>query len=106
MGVDLACYPDSSVYAMNYGTVTKLGYPYGDDLSYRYVEITTGGVKERYFYVFPLVSEDDTVYAGQLIGVVQDLSPRYPGITNHIHFEVKLDDDDGDFINPEEYLRN
>ena len=39
-GVDYAVYPGSLVYAHVGGTVTKLGFPYGDDLGFRYVQIT------------------------------------------------------------------
>jgi hypothetical protein len=36
------------------GEVTKIGFPYGDDLSYRYVQITDmDGINHRLFYVEP-----------------------------------------------------
>jgi len=39
-GVDLACYPDTGIASPVDGIVTKIGYPYGDDLTYRYVQVT------------------------------------------------------------------
>jgi len=39
-GVDYACYPGSQLLSPVKGSVTKLGYPYRDDMAYRYVEIT------------------------------------------------------------------
>ena len=51
-GIDFACYPGSIVLACSSGTVTKLGYPYGDDPHYRYVEVTDHDLRRfRYFYV-------------------------------------------------------
>ena len=101
-GVDLNAAAGSKVLAASYGIVTKLGYPYGDDLSFRYVQITTAsGHLERYFYLEPMVEDGDQVVEGEVIGKVQDLSQRYPGITSHFHFEVKQGNT---FLNPELYL--
>jgi len=97
-GVDYSCYPGTQIMAPVSGTVTKLGYPYGDDLDYRYVEITTpGGDCHRVFYISPVDSNDDVVAGQTLIGYTQDLTTRYPGITNHIHYEIKRGDE---YINP------
>ena len=38
-GVDFSCYPGTRILAPVSGLITKLGYPYGDDLGYRYVQI-------------------------------------------------------------------
>ena len=101
-GIDLACVPGSKVYPHSGGIVTKLGYPYGDDLTFRYVEITTAlGYKERYFYVDPLVAIDAIVHPSTCIGVSQKLGNRYANITEHIHFEIKHG---GGYINPSVYL--
>lgn len=103
LGVDYACTPGAAVLAVEAGVVTRLGFPYGDDLSYRYVEITDAdGKRARYFYVLPAVDEGDPVDAGEEIGFSQALGRRYEGITEHIHFEVK--DHNGAICDPEEYL--
>ncbi len=98
-GIDYECPPGSQICSLTSGIVTKLGYPYGDDLSFRYVEITGAlGLRWRYFYVQPGVSMNDIVERGQVIGTSQSLDKRYRGITEHIHLEVK----DGDnYLNPE-----
>ncbi len=41
-GQDYSAVPGSTVLSPVAGKVMKLGYPYGDDLSYRYVEIKDG----------------------------------------------------------------
>ena len=90
MGVDFVAKPGAEVHHLptaKAGTVTKLGFPYRHDLSFRYVEVTCDeGYKQRYFYVDPRVSVDDWVEPGDLLGVCQELP--YEGITQHYHFEV------------------
>ena len=104
-GMDFAALPESEVLANYPGRVTKLGYPYSDDLSFRYVEVTMPAPTEhklRYFYINPSVKMGDTISEGQVLGTVQDLTTRYKDIINHFHFEVKTQD--GDYIDPKEYL--
>lgn len=88
-GVDLICPAGELVGAPVDGVVTKLGYPYAKHLEYRYVEITNNGYAFRVFYVLPTVQVGDKVKTGDIIGESQDLQPLYPGITDHIHFEIK-----------------
>lgn len=97
-GVDYACYPDSVVLSNVKGIVTKLGYPYASDLSYRYVQITSleSGLSHRYFYVEPSVNIGDSIEIGDAIGASQEL--HYPGIVQHVHYEIK--DSEGNYIDP------
>jgi len=104
-GVDWLCYPGTRIGAPVGGTVTKLGYPYKDDLSYRYVEITDRyGRRWRLFYVFPDVEVGQVVNRGKIVGESQDISARYRDpkrapMQNHVHLEVLQRD--GEPINPE-----
>jgi murein DD-endopeptidase MepM/ murein hydrolase activator NlpD len=82
--------------------VTKLGYPYGDDLQWRYVQITdASGFNHRTFYVEPLVRVGQRVEEDEPIGEAQDISQRYPaqGMKPHVHYEIKSGD--GEYLNPE-----
>lgn len=98
-GIDLIQVPGEVFYALSGGIVTKLGYPYGDDLSYRYVEVTDSeGARWRYFYIEPSVKVGDKIEAYQEIGIVQELGTRYKGITEHVHLEIILKD--GTFLDP------
>lgn len=97
-GIDLVCRPLEPVFSPIAGTVTKVGYPYGDDLSYRYVEISDHGYAFRVFYVEPQVEQGQQVSKGSVIGEAQDLRTRYQGITPHVHLEIK--NSDGEFIDP------
>ena len=39
-------------------------------------------------YVWPRLLPDMSFQRGDVIGVAEDLGARYPGIINHLHFEV------------------
>jgi hypothetical protein len=95
-GIDYRCAPGGEVLAPVRGVVTRLGYPYGDDLNWRYVEITgddqlNGPERHRLFYVRPVCKEGDQVTLDTVIGVAQDISERYPdqGMLPQIHYEIK-----------------
>lgn len=87
------------------GKVTKVGYPYADDLSWRYVQVTdAGGRDHRVFYIDPLVAVGDRVQRGDDLGTPQDITQRYPGqgMTPHVHYEIKQG---SEYLDPEEVLR-
>ena len=90
-GVDYIAAVGQSVRAPISGEVSRLGYAYGGDGGYRVIEIANSETKHtaRVLYVAPSVQVGDVVVAGQEIGVAQDLSKRYPGITNHVHVELR-----------------
>ena len=103
-GIDYQCAAGAEIVAPVTGLVTKLGYPYGDDLSYLYVEITDhAGERHRVFYVDPHCDVGDTVMFGvSVIGVAQNVAAKYTKghMNNHVHYEVKSPD--GSYRNPEE----
>lgn len=102
-GVDFACYPGTLIYPVHVGRVSKLGWPYSDDSSFRYVEITDErGYRCRYFYVEPSVNEEQNVGLYTVLGKSQELGGRYENITEHVHIEVYRPD--GKIINLDEYL--
>ncbi len=98
-GIDYECAAGSFIFPVEPGRVTKLGYPYGDDLTFRYVEVTdVTGYHWRYFYVDPAVVLGDYITESTMLGRLQALEGRYPGITPHCHLEVK--DGEGNYIDP------
>jgi hypothetical protein len=105
-GVDYCCYPDTAIQSHVTGKVTKLGYPYSDDYSFRYVEVTDdANLRHRFFYVKPGVEVGDEITEGMTLGWSQDISGRYRDpkkapMLNHCHYEVLSVD--GLPINPEE----
>lgn len=101
-GIDFKAPPDAVILSPVSGKVTKLGYPYNDDLSFKYVEITDSRKrKHRLFYVDPSVSKGDTIKENDPIGSAQHISARYNVhlMNNHIHYEVKTSK--GEYLNPE-----
>lgn len=102
-GVDFACYPGAVVLSAVKGVVTKLGFPYADDLSFRYVQITDEkGKNVRYFYVEPCVAIGQKISVLDPIGMTQKLGDRYVGITEHFHLEIM---DGPNYIDPLKYLK-
>ena len=105
-GVDICNVVNEAVEPYVSGLVTKIGMPYADSdkQSFKYIQITCNrGMRWRYFYVEPLVRVGDVVEKGAIVGWAQDLSIVYPGIKQHIHFEIKLPK--GTFIDPIEELK-
>ena len=50
-GIDYVLHCGTTVLSPVEGTVTKIGYPYSDDLSYKYIQITSeDGFQHRIFY--------------------------------------------------------
>lgn len=103
-GIDFLCEPQAPVLSPVEGVVTKYGYCYGEDLRWRYVEITTPDqLRHRLFYVEPTArfAIGDKVTPSLVIGYAQDISVRYPGegMLAHIHYEVK--DQAGKHLDPE-----
>jgi murein DD-endopeptidase MepM/ murein hydrolase activator NlpD len=90
-GVDYVIAPGAAVHAPISGEVARLGFAYGGEGGYRVVEIVNSEtkIKARVLYVAPSVQVGDIVVAGQEIGAAQDLNARYPGITNHVHVELR-----------------
>lgn len=107
-GIDIACYGGSVIKSPHHGRVTKISYPYNPkDLKkghLRYVQITEKDNHLcRYFYVSPSVSVGDLISPGDIIGIAQGLLKIYPGITDHIHYEVIHN---GNYIDPIKYMEN
>jgi len=97
------------ISAIQGGIITKIGYPEDpkDCIKghLRYVEITVPcGCRHRYFYVSRLGGVGDVVSRGDRVGDYQGLDDVYEGITEHVHFEVKLTD--GRFIDPVKVIRS
>lgn len=105
-GIDFLCEPESFAVAPTAGKVTKLGYCYSDDLSWRYVEITDDhGFRHRLFYVLPAVQVGDLVMTGDVIGACQDIREKYPHLKDmraHIHFEI-MRPDSREYVDPDRY---
>ncbi len=101
-GVDLVIAKASAVRALRGGVVSKIGFPYRpndpEKGHFRYVEVAVGKHRHRYMYCGPSVAPGDVIEQGQVIGHAQGIADLYPGMTDHVHFEIKLLD--GSVIDP------
>ncbi|MAG24824.1 hypothetical protein CMI47_04520 [Candidatus Pacearchaeota archaeon] len=103
MGVDYEAPAGATLLSPVHGIVTKHGYPYGDDLAYRYIQVLDpDGNRHRFYYVTPTAELREAVCEGDPLGTVQNIVRRYPtpkGMKNHVHYEII--DADGNYKSPE-----
>jgi murein DD-endopeptidase MepM/ murein hydrolase activator NlpD len=93
-GVDIVTQLGKDVLSPIEGKVIRVSYPYANDLSYTGLLLEGSGSHKGYeikiFYMKPLPNiVGKPVKPGQKIGSAQSLLSKYPGITNHIHIEIK-----------------
>lgn len=94
-GIDIVAPLGADVFSPINAKVVRLSYPYAKDLSYTGLLLEGIGIHKGYsikiFYIKPLSNMKGKILTiGEKIGSVQDLTIKYPGITNHIHIEVKF----------------
>lgn len=91
LGLDIITLAGEPVYSPISGYLTREAFPYKDDHSLTGVVLRGAGewlgFEVRIFYTEGLLCGN--VAAGQQIGFAQNLQDKYPGITNHIHVEVR-----------------
>lgn len=90
-GLDIVARPGEAIRCPIEGDVVREAHPYPNEPRFSGVVIRGKGVWSGYevkvFYVNGVFSGD--AKPGQVLGHAQDLSGRYPGITNHVHVEVR-----------------
>ena len=93
-GADYVATVGQDVLAIASGVVIKVGYLDARDLSYRYIAIETkDGHIARQLYISPAkgIGKGALVKAGQVIGTYLELGKKYPGITEHVHVDIWID---------------
>lgn len=107
-GLDLVSAPLDPVFGpFDEGLVVRSwGLAYPTDVRYHTMHIRrvfdSRAVYYRAFYLTPASqSRYWKCRAGEVIGHAEDLTLRYPGITNHIHIELRID---GVLVDPAPYL--
>jgi murein DD-endopeptidase MepM/ murein hydrolase activator NlpD len=98
-GIDIAAAPGEPVLSPCDGEVVREAAPYDDDPHYSGLLLHGRGDWEgcaiKLFYLTG--PHEGFVQAGEVIGHAQDIAARYPGITGHIHIEVRLH---GEIVDP------
>ena len=105
-GQDIVGQPGQDIRAPLSGVVTKIGYSYSDDLSFRYIQIKgEEDVSARVHYVDPShdIEVGSKVERGDVIGTLLSLRGRYPNITDHVHLELKVANQ---LVDPAPYVLN
>ena len=103
-GIDLACEPGTPIQLGISGKIVKVGWAYSDPKKseLRYVAIRLdedinnliGGIYGnedyycRVFYVSTELRVGDHISGDIVMGESKDLAKFYPGMTNHVHFEL------------------
>ena len=107
IGIDYCCAPGCGILSNVHGTVTKLGYCYTSDPSFRYVEVSTGDFhRHRFFYVYPSVTVGEIVKPGSVVGFCQDIASKWGGgMKNHIHYEILQGATGKKSVDPKKYWK-
>ena len=89
-GTDFICTPGQQVYAPAKSIVIRNAYPYPKDTRYSGILLDAGWCLIKLFYLSPCLRKGVELWRGQLIGIAQDISLKYPGqgMTPHIHMEL------------------
>lgn len=89
-GYDLVSDPGDVILSPITGKITKIGYPYKNNLELRYIEITNKEYRIRLMYVEPEnILFGENVNEGDEIGITQDVAGHWGnGMINHIHVEL------------------
>lgn len=97
-GIDIITVAGEEIYCPFDGNILRQTFPYKDsNLEGIFLQGVGSwqGYEAKVFYVKGIIS--GKIEKGQYIAHAQDLTERYPEITNHLHFEVKLRDE---YIDP------
>jgi murein DD-endopeptidase MepM/ murein hydrolase activator NlpD len=90
-GIDIEVKANEQIKSPIDGIIKRQSFPYANDRSYEGIKIEGigkwKGTVIKLFYMKGIIS--GTVKAGDVVGFAQDLTKKYPGITNHIHMEIK-----------------
>lgn len=87
-GADYICIPGQDIVSPIKGVVVREARPYADS-DYSGLVILGMEIKIKLFYLKPnLELIGMPVNTGDTIGVAQNISKRYSGMTPHIHLEI------------------
>lgn len=94
LGVDIAIRPNAPVFAPVDMEIYDISYPYTDTRALTGYKFTyhdgANSFDGRMWYVnFDSALLGKTIRKGEFVGYAQDLDMRYPGIDNHIHFQLR-----------------
>lgn len=90
-GIDFVTRDRQGIFAPFDCEIGRYGDPYGDG-QYSLVEIIGVGAyrgwKAKVMYISPLYDVKKVLKKGDMLCVADSIARRYPGITDHVHFEL------------------
>ena len=98
-GIDIVANPDQALFSPITGRIVRVAEPYDDEPRYNGLLMEGlgewAGLELKLFYLdhFDL----GPIKQGDPLGTAQDIAVRYPGITGHIHVELRRE---GQLIDP------
>lgn len=88
-GEDYVTAPGESILAPISGKITRIAYPYANDLSFKGIEIKGTTHTAKLFYMNPTAIIGAHVRAGEVVGVAQNIAGKHGnGMINHVHVEI------------------
>lgn len=98
-GLDIATREGEPVLSPIEGEVTREAFPYRNDRWFRGLVIRGvaewAGYEIKMFYVQGIIC--GRVSPGSVVGYAQSVARKHPGITDHVHLEVRLN---GSLLSP------
>ena len=106
-GLDVRVGKFAPVYALYNCVINRIGTVYTSDPQFKLIEIIGIGKHKGLRTKIMYATCDDSIIGKtfsqfEQIGISQDLTNKYVGITNHLHIEIY--DEDNNLINPEIYV--
>ena len=100
-GTDFVSTHGQQVYAPFAGVVARIYQVYTTDTRYKGIDIKgDNGWYCRLFYVDAVLPVGTIVQPGTLIATAKSLQAKYPGITDHVHLEIRRGDRTGTHQDP------
>jgi hypothetical protein len=100
-GLDIVTKPVQTILSPIAGEIVREALPYGKLSPYTGIAIRGDGEWQGYevkvFYVAG--NRNGNLKPGDTVGTAQDLTFRYPNLTNHVHIEVRRN---GNLLSPNE----
>ena len=96
-GADFICVPGQNIVSPIKGIIIREAKPYAKS-DYSGLLIRGSDIEIKMFYLeINLKLIGSSIMIGDFVGIAQDISKKYPGMTPHIHLEIVS-------INPELFI--
>lgn len=88
-GVDLAVLPWKVLATPQACSIGRIGIAYGGDLRFHSIVLVSCLWEIKILYAWPMYLPNKLLKRGQVFALAEDLTVKYPKVTNHIHFQLR-----------------